>query len=1078
MIFGMNLPPDPQLTGEGGEALTRILDSITDGFMVVDAQWRITYFNEAARRMYAPHMQDPGAALGRDHWEVFPEVRGTFLEQEYRRAVAEGVAVELENLYEPWDMWFSIRLFPIRGGGLSIYFRDVTESKRAAEALRASEEKYRSLFNSIDEGFAVVRMIWDEAGRPVDYRFVEVNGMFEQLTGLSNATGHTALEKVPNLEARWFEIYGRVASTQESMRFVEGSEALGRWFDVYASPLSQDKDLVAILFTDITARRQNEQEMARLSLAERARVAELEALLEVMPIGIGLALDRECREIRVNPAFAGILGLGTTANASKTAPPDERPDHFQVLNEAGEEVPDAELPMQVAAREGRPVLGVELSVRHTDGRSVRLLEYAAPLFDEEGRTRGSVGAFVDITERREAALRQKFLLALEEAVRPLSDPYQIVAVSARLLGEHLRVNRCAYASIEADEDTMNITGDYCSGVPSIVGRYTFAQFGAEVLGLMRKDKPYVVPDTEAHGLEEDVLASYRATHIRSVICVPLHKGGRFVAAMAVHQITPRQWTAAEVELVLQVANRCWEALERARVTHELAESEARLRTLADNIAQLAWMAHAEGGLFWYNRRWFDYTGTTLEEMQGSGWAKVHHPDHLPRVVEKWQRHIDAGQAWEDTFPLRGADGRYRWFLSRAVPIRDGHGEVQRWFGTNTDVTDQREAAEELARAKEAAEAANRAKDNFLAALSHELRTPLTPVLMAAEDLCDDPALPKEMHDTVCMMRRNITLEARLIDDLLDLTRIARGKFSLRLQEADAHSLMDLALEIVREDAQAKQLVIGVDLIARNTVLQCDPARLQQVFWNLFKNAVKFTPAGGQIHLRSFDEPGRFVVEVIDTGIGIAAEYLQRIFLPFEQGDSSPEHRFGGLGLGLSISKAIVELHGGTIHASSRGPGQGATFRVELPAAAAPAAVPAPAEAGPPPAEAGAAPPASALRLLVVEDHEHTLEILSRLLRRAGHAVATAGSVAAARELAAGQTFDLLISDIGLPDGNGNELMEHLHATHGLRGIALTGYGMEEDERRALEAGFVAHLTKPVDFAQLRRTVDQVAARLL
>ncbi len=1074
MFLGPNLTPSPPLTGEGNEAFMRILDSITDGFMVLDSGWRITYFNEAARKMYAPHMDDPSAVLGKDHWETFPAVRDTFLEQEFRRAVNQGVDVELENFYAPWGVWFSIRLFPIRDGGLSIYFRDITEAKRADAALRASEEKYRFLFNSIDEGFAVIKMLWNADGTPADYRFVEVNGMFEKLTGLKSVTGRTALEVVPSLEAHWFEIYGRVASTGESVRFVERVEALGRWFDVYAFPLHREPDLLALLFNDVTARRQNEQEMARLSSAERARAAELQTLLDVMPVGIGIASDAECRNIRVNPSLAQMLGLRPEDNASKTAADGERPENFRILDDSGQEVPDTELPMQVAAREGQAVLERELSVVFASGRRVRLLEYAAPLFDEKGSPRGSVGAFVDITERRETAERRSFLLALEEAVRPLSDPDHIVATSARMLGQHLRVNRCAYANVEADEDSMNITGDHCHGVASIVGRYTFTQFGAEVLELMRADKPYVVDDTETRSLTAEVLASYRATSIRSVICVPLHKGGRFVAAMAVHQNSPRQWTAAEVKLVLQVANRCWEALERARVTQVLAESESRFRTMADNIAQLAWMGEADGSLFWYNQRWLDFTGTSLEEMKGRGWVKVHHPDHVDRVVEKWRRHTSAGLEWEDTFPLRGADGRYRWFLSRAVPIRDDDGQVLRWFGTNTDVTDQREAADELAKAKEAAEAANRAKDNFLAALSHELRTPLTPVLMAAEDLCDDPALPKSMHDTVCMMRRNITLEARLIDDLLDLTRIARGKFSLRLQEGDVHALMDLALEIVREDAQAKQQAIEVDLIASHTRLQCDPARLQQVFWNLFKNAVKFTPAGGGIHIRSFDEPGRIIVEVSDTGIGIAAEALERIFLPFEQAATAAEHRFGGLGLGLSISKAIVEMHGGSITAASRGLDQGATFRVELPASPMPdiAVEELPSSTTPP---AQTPPDPAALRLLVVEDHEHTLDILARLLRRSGHRVVTASTVAAARELAATQSFDLVISDIGLPDGTGNELMQSLHAQHGLRGIALTGYGMEEDERRARESGFVAHLTKPVDFAQLRRTLEQVAA---
>jgi PAS domain S-box-containing protein len=316
--------------------------------------------------------------------------------------------------------------------------------------------------------------------------------------------------------------------------------------------------------------------------------------------------------------------------------------------------------------------------------------------------------------------------------------------------------------------------------------------------------------------------------------------------MAVHQNEPRRWTGAEVSLILEVANRCWEALERARVTRVLEESEERFRTLADNIAQLAWMAEASGWIFWYNRRWFEYTGTTLEQMQGWGWSRVHHPEHIQRVMEKWNARLAAGEGWEDTFPLRRMDGEYRWFLSRAVPIRDAQGKVLRWFGTNTDVTEQRAAAEALARAKDEAEAANRAKDDFLATLSHELRTPLTPVLLSAAAMQEDEQLPVDARAQLAMMRRNIELEARLIDDLLDLTRISRGKLTVRMQQCEVHALMQLALEIVRTEAEAKGLVLRLQLKATLTRFDGDPARIQQVFWNLLKNAVKFTAPGGTI----------------------------------------------------------------------------------------------------------------------------------------------------------------------------------------------------------------------------------------
>lgn len=513
--------------------------------------------------------------------------------------------------------------------------------------------------------------------------------------------------------------------------------------------------------------------------------------------------------------------------------------------------------------------------------------------------------------------------------------------------------------------------------------------------------------------------------------------------------------------------------DRIRAQEALRESDERFRTLADNISQFCWMADAKGWLFWYNRRWFDYTGTTLEEMQGWGWAKVHHPDHVRRVEEKWRRHLEAGESWEDTFPLRGKDGVYRWFLSRAVPIRDETGKIVRWFGTNTDITELREA-------EAAARSASVAKDNFLAQLSHELRTPLTPVLMTAAALSQEEKLPSEVREQLAMIERNVALEARLIDDLLDLTRVTHGKLALRAEPCDAHSLIALAVEIVRDEAREKQIDIRMGLKAERSRLMGDPARLQQVFWNLLRNAVKFTPRGGHIRIRSSDgvchsagkDEHSVCIEVSDDGSGFEPSEAERLFEPFHQGVSSSSP---GLGLGLAIARAVVDLHRGKISAMSPGRDQGAIFTVELPATS----------FGIHPSVTGVDKRLVAqheetvepsLRLLVVEDDAPTLQVLSRLLTRAGHQVTTASSIAAARAAAASGKFDVVVSDLGLPDGTGIELMEHLRSAHGLSGIALSGYGMEEDLRRSEEAGFVAHLVKPVDVAELRRMLRRLATQ--
>lgn len=506
---------------------------------------------------------------------------------------------------------------------------------------------------------------------------------------------------------------------------------------------------------------------------------------------------------------------------------------------------------------------------------------------------------------------------------------------------------------------------------------------------------------------------------------------------------------------------------RKAAEQALRESSERFRNLADNIAQLAWMADERGWIFWYNKRWLEYTGATLEEMQGAGWERVHHPEHIAGVREKWRRHLRAGEVWEDTFPLRGKDGSFRWFLSRAMPIRDESGRVVRWFGTNTDITEQRELTEQLALAKEKAEAASRAKDEFLAALSHELRTPLTPVLMTAAELERDESLAPPLRENLGMMRRNVELEARLIDDLLDLTRIARGRLPLHRQPVDAHSLLLHTLEIVRSEYSGKEIQIAVELEAAQPFIQADPARMQQVFWNLLKNALKFTEAHGRVAVRTFSEGARLAVVVSDTGIGIEPDALGRIFQAFDQGTLPGDHRFGGLGLGLSISKAIVDLHGGELRAESAGAGRGATFTVMLETTKAPE----PADIHHPVAPEAA----RSLRLLLVEDHEATLAVTARLLRARGHEVHTAATSAAAREIARAEELDFVVSDLGLPDASGLDLMRHLRDAHGLRGIALSGYGMDEDVRKSIEAGFAAHLTKPVEVSRLDQALAELAA---
>ncbi len=376
---------------------------------------------------------------------------------------------------------------------------------------------------------------------------------------------------------------------------------------------------------------------------------------------------------------------------------------------------------------------------------------------------------------------------------------------------------------------------------------------------------------------------------------------------------------------------------------------------------------------------------------------------------------------------------------------------------------------ELARIE--AENASRAKDQFLAVLSHELRTPLSPILISAQALETDAALPDHLRPLLEIVRRNIELEARLIDDLLDLTRITRGRLKIEREQVDLHALVDLAIGIMRPELEAKGLTLDRNLRAGDHTVIGDAARLEQVMLNMIRNAVKFTSAGGSIRISTVnDAPGHIRLAVADSGVGIDSDALTRIFEAFEQGEKTTLRRFGGLGLGLTICKALIDMHDGTITAESAGRNHGATFTIGLNTTSAHGTDLMTNTAG-----NSATGPNGALRILLVDDHEDTNMVLKLLLQRKGYHVLTAHDVQSALDVAAANEFDVLVSDIGLPDGSGLELMRKLLERYPIKGIALSGFGMEEDIRRSKEAGFSDHLVKPVNPQRLQEVIQQVVA---
>ena len=388
-----------------------------------------------------------------------------------------------------------------------------------------------------------------------------------------------------------------------------------------------------------------------------------------------------------------------------------------------------------------------------------------------------------------------------------------------------------------------------------------------------------------------------------------------------------------------------------------------------------------------------------------------------------------------------------------------------------DITERKKAEDKYRQARDAAEAASQAKDQFIAVLSHELRTPLTPALTAVQMMETEPGLTTNLREWTSMIRRNIELEARLIDDLLDVTKISRGKVELHLEAVDLNESLRRATKICESEIWSKQLRLTAKFDAKDHWVRADATRLQQILWNLLKNAVKFTPIGGAISIRTDNLPEeRIAVHIKDSGVGIEPEMLPRLFDAFEQGGNGTTRQFGGLGLGLTIAKGLVDKHGGTLTVTSDGRNRGATFTMVLRTAPITELVVAQTKVGEADGQAH-----KSCKLLLVDDDADTTDIFSRMFLRNGYSVRVADGVAGALLAAQVEPFDLLISDIGLQDGSGLDLMAQLSLKMPTKGIVLSGYGTAHDIRKSKAAGFSVHLIKPVSMKVLLQVVQEVAA---
>ena len=528
--------------------------------------------------------------------------------------------------------------------------------------------------------------------------------------------------------------------------------------------------------------------------------------------------------------------------------------------------------------------------------------------------------------------------------------------------------------------------------------------------------------------------------------------------------------------IRDITDRKW-AEEAARISAE------RFRFLAESMPLMIFTAKPNGDIDYVNRQLTDFTGLRSEEVCNSGRGAFTHPDEVEEAARRWRHSIESGEPFQHESRFRRGDGVYRWHLTRASAMRDAGGSIMIWVGSSTDIDDRKSVEENLVRQYDESETLSRAKDEFLATSSHELRTPLTSILGWSELLVTGQLDAETQREAIDSIRQSAKAQSRLIDDMLDVSRLLTGKLELNSEMVDVAATLLLAIRAITPAAENKNIRLEKSFARDASRVYGDATRLQQIFWNILSNAVKFTPAGGSIRIRLSSADSQVEVEVSDTGKGISRDFLPRVFetLSQERGTSTREQ--GGLGLGLSIVKQLVEMQGGTVRAESEGQGQGSTFTVSLPAQGLITSVQRPwskvGDATDAPARDETVSVAG-MRVLVVDDEPDTRKMIATVLRGAGASVVTASSAAEGFEQLTEQSFDVLVSDIAMPTEDGHSLARRIRARDDeksrIPAVAVTAYGGPLQRRLALSAGFDDYVKKPFGPQELVRAVAGVAAR--
>ncbi|HLW65486.1 MAG TPA: PAS domain S-box protein [Gemmataceae bacterium] len=999
--------------------LAAIVESSNDAIIGKDTNGMITSWNQAAERIFGYSAKE---AVGRSIAMLAPPDRADEMPAILERIKRGEKVHPFDTVRQAKDgrlVPISLTVSPIRNEegaiiGASKIVRDISERKRAEADLHEERNRLHATLTGIGDGVVVT----DASGR-----VILMNPVGETLTGwkeeaigrpledvfrIVNEETRNSVENPVHRVLREGIIVGLANHT-----VLIGKDGVERPIEDSAAPVRGHDGAVigvVLVFRDASEHRASEVAMQR----------QQEILKLVHQIGkVGhWEWNSISDENKWSPEIEALYGLppgafgGTYAAWARLLHPDD--------------LPKADEDVRRALETGRYFS--EFRVIWPDG-SVHWLEARAEVFnDGQGKPVRIMGVNMDITKRKEQ----------EVALRAAKQELEIVtnAMSAP-------VTRCS-----RDFKYLWVNKPYAAWqgrtVAEIVDQPIAAIIGAQAFDELRPQF-------------EQVLAGHVVRYEEQIHFEPI--GARWINAVYTPVFDSSGAVDGWVAVVIDIT-------ERKQMEEALRHSEQRWHTMAEALPNLVWTDLPNGQCDWLSSQWGRYTGIPEKELLGLQWLeKVIHPDDRKRTLASWQAACADQAEYDLEYRIRRYDGEYHWFKTRGVPMRDEKGKITYWFGTCTDI-------EDLKRAQEILKDADRRKNEFLATLAHELRNPLAPIRNGLELIRVSKNGHPEIETARGMMERQLSQLVRLVDDLLDVSRITRGKVELHAECIDLAHVLQHAIETSRPLIETEGHQLELQLPPEPVFVHADFVRLAQIFSNLLNNAAKFTPEGGRIEVKAGRQGDEAVISIKDNGIGIAPEHLPKLFEMFSQLTPALERTQGGLGIGLTLSKGLVEMHGGMIEAHSDGPGNGSEFIVRLPVdkSARPAA---------PPAGQEAAPSEARFRILLVDDNRDTANTMAKLLRFLGHEIQAAYDGEEA--VAAAKSFqpDVVLMDIGLPKLNGYEAARRIRAEpwgQEMTLIALTGWGQDEDRRRSQEAGFDHHLVKPIRMAAIEKLLTERTAK--